>query len=276
VKPVRIGSWVLAAGLLGLLSSNAFAGDRVFPSRWSEAPPRIDGSSAEWRSDALVHDRETGVDCAFRNDGGNLYILIVVRAAGAAAALDSTGATVFIQPVDAGPASRGIWFVWRMVPAERFLTLLENQGQTLTQEQKIAILAEPRHPVFWALTVDGQGTVLEPDPVARGAGAPEFRRSRTGVATYEFRLPLPPEGGDGETPRRPVFVSLEWGGSSRKTFTPKSTWQSPNSLVSDGVFTGSGETRGQEFLSQFDVMSRQTLDAKKYSLRAEVRLACAR
>jgi hypothetical protein len=68
-------------------------------------------------------------------------------------------------------------------------------------------------------------------------------------------------------------VSFAWGGSAKKILTAKASWHTPKSIVSGNVVTGAGETRAQEFLSQFDAMSRQSSETKKYSFTVAVKLA---
>ena len=58
-----------------------------------------------------------------------------------------------------------------------------------------------------------------------------------------------------------------------KLFSAKGTWQSPQSIASDSLYSGAGETPAQEFLSNFDRLSRPSLKTKEFSFWVDVKLA---
>lgn len=96
-------------------------------------------------------------------------------------------------------------------------------------------------------------------------------------AVYELKVPLaPPDavpGGLGLPPGGAVRVAFEWGGASRRALGAKAVRNTPRAERGglDGV-----ATPAQEFLLQFDPLSRPKTGTKKYSFRADVTLVAGR
>jgi len=272
----RVATFAAVVGAAVLVATPALAQSRVAGSVWAASPPAVDGSGSEWASDYLYYESTMDADYAFRNDGRNLYILAVFRNPKVLEPIEDTGLTIYAAPSDSPERGNGARFIRKMVKAEAFIRILENQGTPLTEADKEDLRAETRHPVFLAALVDGRGKTLDPPAPDSGVLPPAFSETRDGnLATFEFRIPLGPGGviPGGTDPGLVLRIEFEWGGSGENVLSAKSTWQSPATRMSGGLITGSGETRAQEFLSAFDSMSRPTISARKYAFSAEVRLA---
>lgn len=264
--------------LLFLLPGLGISQGSVTASTWAESSPKVDGLDEEWRSDSLSNDKSSAVDYAFRNDGRNLYLLLVVPNREPLLSLEATGLALYAYPAESRQRGNGVRFVTINIKSERFIAILESQGGQLTEEEKVNLLMKPQHPVFVAVAVDKKGNTLGLVRPSADADPPAFAAAtQADAATFEFRVPLAsPEAtpaGIGAKPGSTIQVSLEWGGSAKKILTAKGSWQSPRSIASGDVMTGSYETRAQDFLSQFDAMSRQSRGTRKYSLTVDVKLA---
>jgi hypothetical protein len=256
-------------------SAMAFPIDRTAESRWASSPVKVDGQADEWQA---ASEKKPGLSYAFRNDGRNLYILAVFKDSRALDAVEATGMAVYYSPEGAKEKTNGTRFIRGEIPVERFISLLEAQGKVLTDEDKGFLRTRYQYPVFEAYAIDREGKYIPASGPPGGGELPAFSAANHEKSvTYEFRIPLGPRApqaaGRGPQPGKTIKVGFEWGGSAMKVLSTKTSWHSPQSIVSGDVFTGSGETRAQEFLSSFDGLSRPSLKTKEYSLWVDVKLA---
>jgi hypothetical protein len=272
------------AGLIGIgaffyCPGVSFSQNVTAKSHWTAAPLKVDGQDEEWRTDHLSIGEKVNVVYAFRNDGRDLYVLLVLKDRRYLRAIDNTGITIYCNPQGKKRKKDGLRFIKRMVPADRFIAMLENQGTALTEKEKGELQAKPQHQIFEAYLVNKKGKPTVPPDAARAAvEPPAFGATTSGdIVTYEFRLPLVFPGGYpegmGAQPGKTIQVCVEWGGSSKKTLNAKASWPTPDSIVSGSVTTGADETRAQEFLSTFDSMANPSIETKKYSFWIAVELA---
>ena len=265
-------------GLAFLCFASAFPADRTAASRWAPSPITIDGQDDEWPASSLYSEKKPGLKYAFQNDGRSLYILVVFQDSRSLEAVEATGMAVYYSPGGTKEKINGTRFIKEDIPVERFISLLESQGKVVTDEDKGILRTRYHYPVFEAYAIDREGKYVPAAEGRPGQEPPVFRMAKKESAViYEFRIPLEPRApqpdGLGPAPANTVQVGLEWGGSAMKVLSTKTSWHSPQSIVSDGVYTGSGETRAQEFLSSFDGMSRPSDKTKEYSLWVGVSLA---
>ncbi len=265
-------------GLAFLCFASTVPADRTAASRWAPSPITIDGRDDEWPASSLYSEKKPGVSFAFQNDGRSLYILVVFQDSRSLEAVEATGLAVYYSPGGTKEKINGTRFIKEDVPVERFISLLESQGKVLTDEDKGILRTRFQYPVFEAYAIDQDGKYVPAAGLQPGVEPPVFRTAKKeAIVTYEFRIPLEPRAprpaGPGPEQADAVRVGLEWGGSAVKVLSTKTSWHSPQSIVSGDVFTGSGETRAQEFLSSFDGMSRPSDKTKEYSIWVGVRLA---
>ncbi len=269
---------LVGVGLSFILSGLLFSEEPVALSRWTDSPPKLDGRAEEWGPESLLHLKKIELDYAFKNDGRNLYILLVFRNPKSLSSIDSLGITIAGGPKGTKNENTAVRFIKRVLTADQYISMLENQGVPLTANEKEGLGNWPQHFVFAAYAVDKKGKVIPVTASAADVEPPAFRtRRHQNISTYEFRLPFAsreahPAGIEAE-PGRAISVSFKWGGSTQKELSPKTSWSTPWSLVSGGAIGDNDETRAQEFLNSFDSMSRPSLETKKYSFRVDVRLA---
>jgi hypothetical protein len=263
--------------ILCLVSAGAASPDRPSAqSLWAPTPVAVDGRADDWAGDAFFHDKKSGADVAFRNDGRDLYVLVVLKDAEVAKTLRATGLKIFGRPAKPGAAGSGVLFVAREVSAEAYIGWQVSQGAVLSEADKAALRKAGRRELDLAFAVGVKGSIYGPIGQRAGVPAPEFAPSRTEAGTiYEFRIPLaPPQDVSGAIAGRPgetLRISFDWGGrQSAELSTPASRErQGSNS----GYVSGTGRTWSQEFLDTFDAMSRPTSGMKTYSFSVDVKLA---
>jgi hypothetical protein len=266
-----IGWFLLFAGF-------GFSEDPVAISQWTASPLLLDGLAEEWRADPLLHEKKIDLDYGFRNDGRNLYILLVFRNPKFLSSIDAVGITISSSPEGIKNRNNGVKFLKKILKADQFIALLENQGAHLTGEEKEELRRRPQHPVSAAYAVDKKGKILSPTGSATGVEPPAFQTTKQeNLVTYEFQIPLASRevypAGIGAEPGTTLSVSFKWGGSAQKTLSTRTSWSTPWSMVSGGALADNGETRAQAYLNSFDSMSKPSLEGKKYALRVSVRLA---
>jgi hypothetical protein len=271
------------AGLIGLemllsLGGFAFSQKLIIESQWAASSIKVDGRDEEWRSDKLYAEKKPSLEYAFRNDCRNLYVLFVFKNPKSLSSIAATGMTIYCLPEGIKQKKYGVRFIQKIATADEFVAVLENQGRLLTEEDKSLIRTRSLYPIPEAYAVDNKGEIIMPAGSQPDVEPPTFRAAKQEkIVTYEFRIPLVsrepyPAGIDSE-PGKTIEILFEWGGSTKETLRAKGSWQSPESLKSKDVNTGAGETRAQEFLSDFDAMSSPTLNIKKHSFRVDVKLA---
>jgi hypothetical protein len=248
-------------------------------SQWAASPLVIDGQGGDWGGYVLAHDQKSGAAYAFRNDGGNLYVLVVLEDPEAAQAFRATGLKVFGRPGRSGAPGSGVLFLVRQVPTETFIGWREKQGQILTQEEKAELRKTPAHEVLLTFAVGEKESIYGPIQSTPYSPAPGFAvAEREGETTFEFRIPLasPKDitGAIGARPGETLRVSFDWGGQQNLLLSTPATATSRN--AASGYLTGTGRTWAQEFLDTFDTMARPSSGLKKYSFSADVKLAASR
>lgn len=241
--------------------------------------PKIDGETGDWPASRLVLDAKSGIESAFQNDGNDFYILLVVKKPEARASLESTGITVLAR-VGPRKTKRGVLFLKQKAPAETYIRWHESLGAVITEEEKTKLRNAGQHDLCLVFAVGATGSTYGPLRNLPGSNPPEFGVSEEAAETiYELKIPLlSPElvpGGLGALPGEDVRISFEWGGTTRKVFSTKTTREA-TPLEKKGDLSGSGRTWAQEFLDSFDSMSRPTMGTKKFSFAVDVRLAEAK
>jgi hypothetical protein len=273
-KILRLRAPFLAIFLFAVAASAATV-PAVLSSR-SSSPVRLDGKIDEWASVARITDDKAGVEFAFQNDARNLYVLVVIKRPEAMQSAEATGMTVLGRPAGSRKPAKGVLFLTRDISADGYIVWRESQGAILTEAEKAGIRKTPLHPVSLAFAIDAKGSSYGPlrrqtDIVPPDSSVAE---QEAGPA-FEFRIPLAsPDlvaGAIGGTPGAIVRISFEWGGTDRKNLSTQAGRESPDSR--SGYVSGTGRTWGQEYLDNFDSMSRPTMGTKKFSFAVDVRLA---
>ncbi len=271
---VRLSGVLLVAFAAGL----ALGVDAVVQSRWTASPLQVDGQKSEWQGETLQSEKKPGVNYAFKNDGRNLYILLIIDNPKSLQAVEATGMAIYYNPGGTVERVNGTRFLREDIPVESFISLLESQGKVLTDEDKGILRTRYQYPIFEAYAIDQAGQYIPAAGSEPGEEPPVFRVAKSDAGMiYEFRIPLAPRAphppGAAAEPGSVIKVGFEWGGSAMKLFSAKGSWQSPQSVASDSLYSGAGETPAQEFLSNFDRLSRPSLKTKEFSFWVDVKLA---
>jgi hypothetical protein len=270
---------LVGIGLSLLCAGFAFSDEQIAKSKWAASFLKVDGLDEEWRADHLNLGEKVNVAYAFRNDAQDLYILFVFKNLKYLSSIDATGIAIYLGPEGTKRKDSGVRFIKKIVSADRFIAMLENQGTPLTEQEKAELRTRPQHPIFEAYSVDKNGKIIQqPAGPKTDAEPPAFSATKQGnIVTYEFRIPLASRelspAGISADPGKTIRVFFEWGGSAKKVLKAKASWPTPESIVSGSVTTGADETRAQEFLSSFDSMSSPSIESKKYSFWVDVELA---
>jgi hypothetical protein len=209
------------AALIALSIPAGAAADKVVESMWAAGPMTIDGVAQEWDASTPIVDEGSKVEYALRNDGRNLYIIMVFRTPPQAArakifpksTLDYTGMRIFFTTGAKKSKDNGILFQKKQYTADALIASLEKQGKTVTEAQKAEIRKKPTHIVFTE-------EVIKPKKAATATGTadeaepPVFRAIEKGpLAVCEFRIPL---GRVGAEPGQTVKLGFEWGGMTNQ------------------------------------------------------------
>jgi len=214
---IRRSLAALAGAALIVLSVPAAAADKVVESMWASGPMTIDGVAQEWDESTPIVDPGSKVEYALRNDGRNLYIIMVFRTPPPnvrakifpKSTLDYTGMRVFFTTGAKKSKDTGLLFQKKQYTADALIASLEKQGRTLTEAQKAEIRQKPTHIVFTEELIKPK-KVSDTADTADEAEPPVFRAIEKGpLAVCEFRIPLSRVGAE---PGQTVKLGFEWGG----------------------------------------------------------------
>ncbi|OGD14653.1 MAG: hypothetical protein A2W20_07200 [Candidatus Aminicenantes bacterium RBG_16_66_30] len=212
---------ILAA--CSLFAVFGLAADQVVGSLWQSAPMTIDGVAQEWETSEPIFDEGSQVQYALRNDGRNLYIIMVFRTPDPASrprifpksTLDYTGMKIYFTTGDKKSKDFGILFQKKQYTADALIANMGKRGQALTEEQKAEIRKKPTHIVFSEEIIKPKKAVAPAESPAESE-SPMFRAIEKGpLAVCEFRIPLnrvQEMGGLGIGPGQSIMLGFEWGG----------------------------------------------------------------
>jgi len=212
---------LLIAAAVVAISVFVFAKDAVVESMWASGPMTIDGVAQEWDASTPIVDEGSKVEYALRNDGRNLYIIMVFRTPPATvrakifpkSTLDYTGMRIFFATGAKKSKDNGILFQKKVYTAAALIANMEKRGQVLTAEQKAEIGKKETHIVFTEELIKPKKAEAAADPAAE-TEPPVFRAIEKGpLAVCEFRIPLSRVGAE---PGQTVKLGFEWGGMTNQ------------------------------------------------------------
>ena len=186
-------------------------------SMWTESPVNIDASNQDWTEAVLHSEKKYKVDCSFKNDMDNLYVLFVFKDPNFLSTVQATGMTLWFNTIDRKKKEYGINFGIRKVTADVLIAVLEKQKGPLPEEEKAKIKSTPQYFMYRADVIDKKGKVITDSVMSEGMIEPVFRSGKQqDLEIYEFRVPLAILGklSDkfGAEPGAAVKVGFEWGG----------------------------------------------------------------
>ena len=213
-KPMAFTA-VLAA--IVVLAASGLAAGQAVESLWASGPMTIDGVAQEWDASTPIIDEGSRVEYALRNDGRNLYIIMVFKNPLYKSTLDYTGMKIYFTTGAKKSKDFGILFQKKQLTAEGLIANLQKSGQAPTEEQKAEIRKKSTHIIFSEEVIRPKKAAAPTDP-AVNTDPPIFRTLDKGrLAVCEFRIPLSrinQLGGIGAEPGQSILLGFEWGGMS--------------------------------------------------------------
>jgi hypothetical protein len=189
----------------------AAAKDTVVESVWAASPVTIDGTIPEWNDVTPMTDKGSGAKYALKNDGQNLYVVMVLGDAVARSTVQYTGLKIYVTAGTKKSKKTGVLFMQKTLTPDELIASLEKKGETVTEEKKAEIRKQKSYMVFLEEAIAGKGAAAgaKPEPAL-------FRMAKRGEAeAYEFKIPLSRFDG-AAAPGSTVKVGFEWGGMTRE------------------------------------------------------------
>jgi hypothetical protein len=193
----------------------------VVQSTWTAPPPQIDGRSEDWSGDAVTSEKGVGVDYAFRNDGRDLYILLIFKDPKFLSSIDMSGITMYASTSGKKDKDSGVRFIKKTVTGEQLIEYMEKMGNPLAEERKQELKAKPQLILFTATAVNKKGEEVFPAGPVQDVDLPGFRTGRQeNMVLYELRIPLVSRDvhptGIGAEPGKDIKIGFEWGGMTKE------------------------------------------------------------
>ena len=101
--------------LVALFLSIPLPAEEIVPSIWTATPLQIDGQIEDWTGAALTSEKGVGVDYAFRNDGRELYVLLIFKNPKSLSSIDMTGLTLYASTSGKKDKDWGVRFIRKTV-----------------------------------------------------------------------------------------------------------------------------------------------------------------
>jgi hypothetical protein len=211
----RSAAFIAALAACGLVAAFSFAAEKAVESMWASGPMTIDGVAQEWEASTPIIDEGSNVEYALRNDGRNLYIIMVFKNPMYKSTLDYTGMKIYFTTGTKKSKDFGILFQKKMFTAAALIANQEKQGRVLTEEQKAEIRKKETHIVFTEEVLKPKKAVAPAEQAAE-SDPPVFRTVEKGrLSVCEFRIPLNRvnlSGGIDAKPGQSILLGFEWGG----------------------------------------------------------------
>jgi len=216
-------AFIAVLAVLTLLAAPGPAEGQATDSLWQSDPMTIDGVAQEWETSPAVFDDGSSVQYALRNDGRNLYIIMVFRppesrgrnAIFSKSTLDYTGMRIYFTTGAKKTKDYGILFQKKEYTADALIANMEKRGQALDEARKAEIRKKAKHIVFTEEIIKPKKAAPAGEAPA-DSEAPMFRAADLGPASVcEFRIPLnrvPALGGIDAKPGQEILLGFEWGG----------------------------------------------------------------
>jgi len=281
-KPMAFTA-VLAA--IVVLAASGLAAGQAVESLWASGPMTIDGVAQEWDASTPIIDEGSRVEYALRNDGRNLYIIMVFKNPLYKSTLDYTGMKIYFTTGTKKSKDFGILFQKKQLTAEGLIANLQKRGQAPTEEQNAEIRKKSTHIIFSEEVIRPKKAAAPTDP-AVATDPPIFRTIEKGrLAVCEFRIPLSrinQLGGIGAEPGQSILLGFEWGGMTAQIMrdmmagrADRSVSAGDRGVSSDSGFSDSSGDSGGEIRGMGSGVGEMNRDPryKKQSFWIEAKLA---
>lgn len=222
----RVTVFLVIIASCALAAASGVAAEDKIASLWQSDPMTIDGVAQEWDTSEPITDEGSQVQYALRNDGRNLFIIMVFRTPDPRtrakiypkSTLDYTGMKIYFTTGAKKSKDYGILFQKKQYTADALIANMEKRGQAVSEAEKAEIRKKPTHIVFSEELIKPKsaaaaGEAGESDP-------PMFRAVEKGpLAVCEFRIPLNRVnalGGLDAKPGEQIMLGFEWGGMTNQ------------------------------------------------------------
>ena len=291
-KPVSLLAILAACSLFAVFG---LAADQVVGSLWQSAPMTIDGVAQEWETSEPIFDEGSQVQYALRNDGRNLYIIMVFRTPDPASrprifpksTLDYTGMKIYFTTGDKKSKDYGILFQKKQYTADALIANLEKRGQVVSEAEKAEIRKKQTHIVFTEEVIKPKNATASAGEAAE-SDSPMYRAIDKGpLSVCEFRIPLNRVnalGGIDAKPGQQIMLGFEWGGMTNQILRDMMAGRADQSVSAgdrgvrqDGGFSagGGGDEAGGEIAGMGGGVGEMGRNPryKKHSFWIEAKLA---
>lgn len=257
-------------------SLQSFSKSEIITSNWVTSLLTIDGSNEDWESEALNFEKKVDVDFAFRNDAESLYILFIFKDPKYLSSINATGMTIWFNLEGKKKKKYGLSFVKKQVSADAFISILEKQKGTLSEEEKNNIRANPQYFLHNIKVVGKEGKSLSQQADSEEANAAIFREMKQEqTVMYEFAVPLKRMTGQaqgiGTEPGKIVKVGFEWGGLTDEM--KKARAEGHSIPGTDPMRKGESADSWSKRATGFEKDSRTGRTLMQYSFWVDVQLA---
>jgi hypothetical protein len=189
----------------------------MISSGWASAQINIDGRSDDWKDVASHYEKRLSIDYSFMNDAENLFILFVFKDPKYLSSISDTGMTIWFNLEGKKKKNFGIQFIKKIVSPEVFISLLEEQKGSLSEEEKNNIRVNRQYYLHNAKVISKSGKSSSQVFDTGETQQAIFRttKQKEGIV-YEFAVPLKkmkePSLGIGTEPGKTINLAFEWGG----------------------------------------------------------------
>ena len=216
---MKIKSSVIPLAMVALLALSlpVLSKDTVVESVWAALPLTIDGAPQDWDDAPPLFDKASNAQYALKNDGKNLYIIMVFRDALSQSTLALTGMKIYVSADGKKSKDSGILFQQKPMTADELIASLEAKGEVLSEDRKSEIRRQKTYVAYLEEALVAKkgaaaaGTEAKPEPAM-------FRSTLKGqLAVYEFKIPLSRIGQPGSVQPGAAFkIGFEWGGVTKE------------------------------------------------------------
>jgi hypothetical protein len=209
---------VMVAIAIALLIRPVNSKEAVVESLWAAKPLVIDGAATDWDDATPITDKNSNAQYALKNDGKNLYLIMVMRDDNTRSTVGYTGIKVFVSSGAKKSKDEGFLFHQKQMTPDELIASLEAKGEVLSEDRKAELRKQKS---YVAYLEDPLVPKKDAAAAATAAGKPEapmFRSLVQGkISIYEFRIPLSLIGAEGGVqPGSEIKVGFEWGGVTKE------------------------------------------------------------
>ncbi|MFB0566012.1 MAG: hypothetical protein ACETWK_10085 [Candidatus Aminicenantaceae bacterium] len=262
--------------LILTLSFAGFSKKKLITSSWTNIPINIDGSSDDWEYSALNSEKNVSVDYGLKNDSENLFILFVFKDPKYLSTIKATGMTLWFNLEGKKNKIYGIKFIKQQVPAEEFISILEQEKGSLSEEEKNNVRANPYYFLHNIKVINKKSkSSTEVSDSARLKPAVFRSMKSENMHIYEFAVPLnratEQAPGVGAEPGKTIKICFEWGGMTEAMKTARMKRLSDTGGgPQDPRRSGGSWSKGSSYSKR---VPRVSPGVTKYSIWVDIQLA---